>query len=341
MSETTTFPLPAVTRQWFVTVQDEMAQAITGHSEILEQLVITLLCREHALVEGPAGTAKWLAVESLGRCFGLTTSRLRCSPDLELKDFSGEGVSSDMWKGSFLVVDRFDRLAPKLRNVIQQAMHDRFVMEGAVRRDLIDPFVIYATRHRDDDQILPESNDPNQDRFLFQINIPYPNYHNEYQVAATKSGDVAEPPRQRFSSTELDAWRSLVRQIEVPPSVIHYAVRLVRATRVHEGENPDFIYEWVQQGAGTRAAHFLVLAAKARATLHGRAAATHDDVQTLTMPVLRHRIVTNRNARTNGIDSDRVIRRLLDEIPQRVVGDDKDPAPGDSLSFHNWVELKE
>lgn len=339
MSETTTLLLPAVTRQWFTTLQDEMAQTITGQVEILEQLLVTLLCREHAIVEGPAGTGKWLAVESLGRCFGLTTTRLRSSPDLEMNDLVGEGPSCGLWKSSFLLVDRFDRLAPKLRNAVQQAMHDRFVMDGEVRHELLDPFVVYATRHPNNDQLAPASDDSQQDRFLFQINIPYPSYCDEYRVAATKSGDAVDLPRQRFDSAELEAWRSLVRRIEVAPSVIHYAVRLIRATRVHEGENPDFIYEWVQQGAGPRATHFLVLAARARATLHGRAAATHEDVQALSFPILRHRIVTNQNARTNGIDSDRVIRRLLDETPTRVAGDEKEPAPGDSLTFHNWVAL--
>lgn len=337
MSETTTLLLPAATRQWFATVQDEIAKAVTGQQEILELLLITLLCREHALIEGPAGTGKWLAVESLGRCFGLETCRLRCSADLDYRDLEEEGASGRVWTASLLALDRFDRLSPKLRNVIQQAMQERVAPGTDEHRELLDPFVVYATRHRDDEQVAPESSEPYHDRFLFQINIPYPTYHDEFQVAATKSGDLAELPRERFCSSELEAWQSLVRRIETPPSVIHYAVRLVRATRVHEGENPDFIYEWVQQGAGPRAAHFLVLAAKARATLYGRGAAIHEDVRSLALPVLRHRIATNRNARTNGIDSDRVIRRLLDEIPPQVVGDDHEPAAGDSLTFHDWV----
>jgi MoxR-like ATPase len=119
--------------------------------------------------------------------------------------------------------------------------------------------------------------------------------------------------------------------------VVHYAVRLVRATRVHEGENLDFVYEWVHRGAGPRAAHYLVLAAKARATLLGRSTATHDDVRAMSLPVLRHRIVINQNARINGIGVNRVIQRLVAEVPPRIVGDDAIPASGQSFTFHDWI----
>jgi MoxR-like ATPase len=110
----------------------------------------------------------------------------------------------------------------------------------------------------------------------------------------------------------------------------------VRATRVHEGENPDFIYEWVQSGSGPRAVHGLVLAAKARALLTGRKLATHDDLRRMVLPALRHRIMTNQNARSNGITTDRVILRLLDEIPSHVVGDEVAPREGEAFTIHDW-----
>jgi MoxR-like ATPase len=343
MSETRTSVQPAQTQEWFSAIRKDLSQSVTGQAIILEQLLLTLICGEHALMEGSAGTAKWTAVESLGRCFGLVARRFRCSSDLELSDLVYQGAWNTIWGASLLLVDGFDRLPAKLRNLLQQGMSERVIEGSRQRLEIADPFVVYATRYRAEEHPPPERMEPYDDRFLFQINIPNPTYHEEFAVAATKSGNLnlANPPRQLLSIAELNAWRSLARSIEAAPSVVHYAVRLVRATRVHEGENPDFIYEWVHQGAGPRAAHFLVLSAKARATLFGRAVATHDDVRNLVLPVLRHRIITNRNARANGIDSDRVILRLLEEVPPRVVGDDSAPAPGVALTFHNWIPKDE
>ena len=304
---------PKQTQEWFAAIRNEMSQSVIGQTAMVEQLLLTLLCGEHALLEGVAGTAIWTAVESLGCYFGLTARRFRCSPDLEWNDVVDEGTWKAIWGASLLLVDGFDRLPGKLRNIVQQAMSDRVVDGRQGRFEVADPFVVYATRYRAEEVPQPERIEPYDDRFLFQINVPNPTYHEEYSVAATKSGEIAKPQGQLVSVAELTAWRALARTIEASPSVVHFAVRLARATRVHEAENPDFIYEWVHHGAGPRAAHFLVLSAKARATLYGRAAATHEDIRNVVLPVLRHRILTNRNARANGIDSDHVIRRLLQE----------------------------
>jgi MoxR-like ATPase len=172
---------------------------------------------------------------------------------------------------------------------------------------------------------------------MFEIDIPYPSYRDEFLLATERSGLPPAPVRQVLTWDQLAAWRSLALRVATPASVVHYAVRLVRATRVHEGENPDFVYEWVSQGVGPRGSHFLVLAAKVRATLWGRSQATHEDVRAVCLPVLRHRIHTNQNARANGIRADRVVRRLLEEVPPRVLGDDVPPREGEALTFHDWI----
>jgi MoxR-like ATPase len=331
--------LPVTTREWFAAIRNEMGKAVIGQPEMVEQLLLTLLCREHALVSGPAGTAKWLAIESLGRILGLETRRMRCSSDLTPEELLGRGAATDLWQSSLLFVDNLDRLSPKARNLVQQAMTERVVAGRTEQHSTPDPFVVFAARYHGEETTTRETDDPDDDRFMFQIEVPYPSYHEEFLVAAAKSGPVAEPMATVVTPDQLDAWRSLVKTIEAPPSVIHYAVRLVRATRVHEGENPDFVYEWVLQGAGPRAAHYLILAAKARATLLGRPNATHADVSSVCRPVLRHRILTNQNARANGIDSDRVVRRLLEEVPPRIVGDDALPAFGESFTFHDWIPV--
>jgi MoxR-like ATPase len=329
------------TQGWYAAIRDQLSRAVMGQTTVLEQLLLTLLCGEHALMEGGVGTAKWTAVESLGRCFGLTSRRFRCSADVELSDLLDEGAWATIWNTGLLLVDGFDSLGGKVRNIVQQAMSER-VMEAANQRIQVpDPFVVFASRYRAEEIPLPDRAEPYDDRFLFQINVPNPSYHEEYAVASVKSGLPHAMTETLLSKEDLFSWRATVREIVAPPSVVNYAVRLVRATRIHEGENPDFVYEWVHQGAGPRAAHFLVLSAKARATLYGRGTATHEDIRNLTLPVLRHRIITNRNARENGIDSDRVIRRLLEDIPPRVVGDDVPPTAGTSLTFHNWTAVED
>jgi MoxR-like ATPase len=305
---------PTTTRDWYSALRAEMAKVVIGQGEFVEQLLLTLLCREHALLEGPIGTAKWSAIEALGRCCGLTTRRIRCSPDLGWDELLGRGPAVDPWQASLLLVDNVDDLSAKARNLVQQAMCQRVVERQNQVSAVPDPFVVFATRYQTEAPVVEETADPLDDRFLFQIHVPYPTYDEEYCLAERKSGPVREEVARVVGISELNAWRSLIPRIEASPSVIDYAVRLVRATRVHEGENPDFIFEWVQQGAGPRAAHFLLLAAKARATTTGRATVSHDDIQAVCPPVLRHRILTNRNARVNGIGSDQVIRRLLQEV---------------------------
>lgn len=328
-----------VAQQRFAIVRAEMAKAVIWQAAIVEQLLLTLLCREHALLVGPPGSGKWRAVRTLGACFGLTCRRLRSSPDLSANDLSGTEALYQAWQTSLLLADDFDCLAPKVRHLIHQAMCERTIEKGNEQIQVPDPFVVFATRAHPDESAshaLPAS-EPGDDRFLFQITIPYPAYQEEFSLATTRNGMANREVQQVVSLSELNAWRSLVLAVEAPPSVVHYAVRLVRATRVHEGENPDFIYEWVQRGAGPRAALFLILGAKARATLFGRSTASDADVRALAEPVLRHRISTNRNARANGIDADRVIHRLLEEVPARIAGDDSIPASGAGFTFHDWV----
>jgi MoxR-like ATPase len=333
---------PQASQNWAGAARVEMAKAIVGQSEVIEQLLLTLLCREHSLLEGVPGTAKWLAVEALGQCCGLISRRIRSSPDLVVEDLLNRGEASDPWQSSLLLVDDVASLPPKVRNLVQQAMSEREVHARSERRVVPDPFVVFAAKypideHGTEEQVTTEQPNPFDDRFMFQIKVPYPTYHEEYVLAATKSGSASQPIRSVIGAQQLKVWQSWVPQVEVLPSVIHYAVRLVRVTRVHEGENPDFVYEWVLQGAGPRAAHYLILAAKARATLFGRSTALHEDVRSVCLPVLRHRILTNRNARSNGISPDRVIHRLIQEVPPQVLGDDAPLESGKAFTFHDWI----
>jgi MoxR-like ATPase len=315
----------------FDQVRGELAKTVVGQNAIVEQLMISLLSQGHCLFEGPPGAAKSLVAASLARVLGLTFDRIRCTPDLSPQDVVGLGVAptgSGEVPGpifaSIVLVDDFSRLSPKTDCIIQQAIQeDRVVLDGR-RHSLPDPFLVLATRYpdQDSDDLAREHHD---DRFMMKIAIGYPDYENEYELAEVMSSPAAEPLEQVVAPENVRTFRELARQAEAAPRVIHYAMRLVRSTRVHEGETPDFIYEWVDFGAGPRAAHYLVLAAKMRAALHGRSEASPADVQAVAHPVLRHRIIANRNARSNGVTVDRIIRRLLYETPERYDGDEQRP----------------
>jgi MoxR-like ATPase len=333
-------------------VRRAAARAVTGQPELIEQLLISVVCGAHSQLEGPAGVGKWLAVESLSRCLGLEVRKLRCSPDLTTDDLiasllaagqSGESVpeSGEPRFANIVCVDDDTQLPPRLRGLIQQAIQERVVDWRSQRWPLPEPFSLFATRYPREEEVGDTISDVHDDRFLFRIVVDFPPYHEEFELARSPAQSPQPAVPQVLSSREVCELQRRVCAVESPPPVVHYAVRLVRATRVHEGENPDFVFEWVQQGAGPRAVHGLVLAARARALLDGRSAATHADVHSVIGPVLRHRIITNRNARSSGITADRVIERLLDEIPPRVVGDDVPPRPGQAFTLHDWTPVAE
>jgi MoxR-like ATPase len=265
----------------------------------------------------------------------LRFDRVRCTPKLTPHDIVGLGAVPDGGHevagpifANIVLVDDFSRLSPSSDALIQQAIQDnRIVLDGR-RHSLPDPFMILATRYPEIEAAdsIVEHHD---DRFMMKVSFAYPAYDEEYALAEKLA--VPEPIEleQVVAKEDLAAFRRLTSHIVAPPHVIHYALRLVRATRIHEGDTPDFIYEWVDFGAGPRAAHHLTLAAKIRAGLYGRGEATTEDIKSVVHPILRHRIITNSNARSTGVTVDRVIRRLLYEVPERQEGDDRAPGPLD------------
>ena len=319
-------------RQSFEQIRHELSKTLIGQDAVVEQLMIALLAEGHCLFEGPPGVARSLAAASLARVLGLTFDRIRCTPDLTPHDIIGLGAAPQGTGevpgpifANIVLVDDFTRLRPRSDALIQQAIQqDQIVLDGR-RYVLAEPFLLLATRYPDNEELDPIT-EHHDDRFMMKVAIGYPEYDDEFELAEVMSSADVGPPEQVVASHDLQAFRDVARHVEVAPPAVHYALRLVRATRVHEGETPDFVYEWVEFGAGPRAAHYLVLAAKTRAALHGRNEVDHDDIKAVAHPVLRHRIITNRNARSNGVTVDRVIRRLLYDTPERAPGDEAPPA---------------
>ena len=227
-----------------------------------------------------------------------------------------------------------NRTPPKTQAALLESMQEK---PGHHRRRAATrcrtPFFVLATQNpieQEGTYTLPEAQ---QDRFMFKVFVDYPNYAEEYEVAAsTTSGDPAAVDAV-LSGEDIAKIQKLVRRVPVPPHVVHYALRLVRATRVTEKEGvPDFVPELLSWGAGPRAVQYLLLGAKAKAVMSGRSYATAGDVRSIAHPVLRHRIITTFNAESNGVTSDVVVDKLIEAVPERHEEDELAPELGAAFS---------
>lgn len=320
-------------------IRAELGKVIVGQDSVIEQLLIAIFAQGHCLLEGVPGLAKTLMVSTLAKGLKLQFSRIQFTPDLMPSDITGtEVIQEDKATGTrafrflqgpifanIILADEINRTPPKTQAALLEAMQERQVTIGGTRHPLPAPFFVLATQNpieQEGTYTLPEAQ---QDRFMFKIFVSYPSYDEEFRIAEATTSTVNAVVSEVLSGEDILRLQKLVRQVPAAPHVIHYALRLVRATRVHEGETPSFVKEWVSWGAGPRGMQFLLLGAKARAILQGRFHASVDDIKAVALPVLRHRVITNFNAESAGMTSDKVILRLLEEIPARREGDEITP----------------
>ncbi len=307
----------------------EIAKVIVGQDEVVDQLLIALFCRGHAVLVGVPGLAKTLLINTLARALGLTFSRIQFTPDLMPADITGsELIERDPGTGSLtmrfvhgpvfanmILADEINRTPPKTQAALLEAMQEQQVTVGGKRLPLPRPFFVLATQNpieQEGTYPLPEAQ---LDRFLFMINVGYPSADEEFDIVrATTTGKPAEVKTVLNSDQVLDL-QELVRKVPVADHVIRYALQLVRLTRRGEGGVPAFINEFVNWGAGPRASQALVLAGKARALLRGRNHVSTDDIKAVAQPVLRHRIVTNFNAEAEGMRADQIVAKLIESVP--------------------------
>jgi MoxR-like ATPase len=216
-----------------------------------------------------------------------------------------------------ILADEINRTPPKTQAALLEAMQERQVTVGRTRHKLADPFFVLATQNpieQEGTYPLPEAQ---QDRFMFKVFVRYPNFTEEFEIARRTTALQTEEVKPVLDAEEILELQRLVRKVPVTDHIIEYVLALVRQTRVGEGNVPGFVGDWLQWGAGPRAVQFLILGAKARALLNGRAHVQVDDVQALALPVLRHRLLTNFTAASEGITTDTVISRIVEETPTR------------------------
>ncbi len=320
-------------------VRTELGKIIVGQSEVLEQLMIAIFAQGHCLLEGVPGLAKTLMVSTLAKTFNLKFNRIQFTPDLMPSDITGtEVIQEDRVSGTrefkflegpvfsnIILADEINRTPPKTQAALLESMQEKQVTIGGHRHPLPAPFFVLATQNpieQEGTYTLPEAQ---QDRFMFKVFVQYPNYDEEYTIAQTTTADMVPDVSQVLEGKDILKLQKMVRRVPVAPHIIHYALRLVRSTRVRDEDAPEYVKDTVSWGAGPRGMQYLLLGGKARAILEGRYYVTTEDIRAVAHPVLRHRVITNFNAESSGITSDHVIDQLLENIPDRNEGDQVAP----------------
>ena len=306
----------------------EVGKAVVGQEQVVEELLLAILAGGHALLEGVPGLAKTLLVRTLAEATGLSFRRIQFTPDLMPSDILGtEVLEEDHATGrrffkfnrgpvfaQMVLADEINRTPPKTQAALLEAMQEGAVTYGGTTHALERPFFVLATQNpieQTGTYPLPEAQ---LDRFLLYIRVDYPSLEEEKQVLSRTTGVPAAAPRAVAGAADILAAQALVREVPVSEALVDYAARLVRASRPADTE-VAYVREWVRWGAGPRAGQGMILAAKARALLHGRLAVTLEDLRAVAAPVLRHRVLTNFRAEGEGVTPDDVTRALLAQVP--------------------------
>jgi MoxR-like ATPase len=324
--------LQAVERleQAYRRITAELGKIIIGQKSVIEELLISLFANGHCLLVGVPGLAKTLMIHTLAEALNLSFSRVQFTPDLMPADITGtEVIQEDKATGTrdfkflkgpifanVVLADEINRTPPKTQAALLEAMQEHQVTVGGDRHKLPEPFFVLATQNpieQEGTYPLPEAQ---LDRFMFNIYVDYPSEDEEFEIVRQTTADRKPVVEKVLSCEDVLSLQQIVRKVPVADHVIRYAMQFSRLTRREKGDVPGFIKSYVSWGAGPRASQYLILGAKARAMLQGRAYVSTEDVRAVALPVLRHRIITNFNAEAEGVKPDDIIRRLAEAIPQ-------------------------
>jgi MoxR-like ATPase len=309
-------------------ILSEIRKKIIGQDEVVEQVLLSLFVGGNSLLVGAPGLGKTLLIRTVADVLDLSFSRIQFTPDLMPSDITGTDlIQEDPQTGRRLMVfekgpvfanivlaDEINRTPPKTQAALLEAMQEHRVTVQGTTYELGEPFHVFATQNPielEGTYPLPEAQ---LDRFMFEIEIDHLAEDEELQVVRATTGIQKAEFRNAVTAEDLLAFQRLVRRIPVPDAVLRYAVALVRASRPRGDDPPDFVERWVQYGASVRAAQYLVLGAKARALTLGRYTPSFDDVRALAQPVLKHRVLLNFHAESEGRTSAEVVQMLADHV---------------------------
>jgi len=331
MSDTSPNDIAAVEKcaDAYTRLKDELSKVIVGQNDVIEEVLIAMLARGHALLEGVPGLAKTLLISSLAEALDLSFKRIQFTPDLMPSDVTGTDVIQEdpntrerayrFLSGpifaNMILADEINRTPPKTQAAMLEAMQERQVSAGGTIHALPSPFFVLATQNpleQEGTYPLPEAQ---LDRFLLYVRVEYPSGAEEWEIARRVTTGQMGKISPCFNGDQILEMQDLVTKVPVSDQVLGYAWALVRSSRPGTEEAHDFVNQWISWGAGPRGVLTLVMAAKARALLNGRHHATVEDVQAIAKPALRHRIAGNYAAQANDMDSEKLIDMLLEAVP--------------------------
>jgi len=305
----------------------EISKRIVGQQEIIDHILIALLCRGHTLLVGVPGLAKTLLIKSIAELLDLNFSRIQFTPDLMPSDITGTEIIEEdhntgkrefrFFKGpvfgNIILADEINRTPPKTQAALLEAMQEHNVTTAGQTYILEEPFFVLATQNpieQEGTYPLPEAQ---LDRFMFNIKIDYPDHEEEVEIVKSTTSGIDNELNIIINRGDLLLYQDLVRRVPIADNVIEFAVDLVSKTRPQSDKAFAAVSGWIEWGAGPRASQYLVLGAKAKAVLDGRPAPEIDDIKAMARPVLRHRLITNFNAEAEGLSTDDILSILLED----------------------------
>jgi len=305
----------------------EISKRIVGQQEIIDHILIALLCRGHTLLVGVPGLAKTLLIKSIAELLDLNFSRIQFTPDLMPSDITGTEIIEEdhntgkrefrFFKGpvfgNIILADEINRTPPKTQAALLEAMQEHNVTTAGQTYILEEPFFVLATQNpieQEGTYPLPEAQ---LDRFMFNIMIDYPDHEEEVAIVKSTTSGIDNELNIIIDRGDLLLFQDLVRRVPIADNVIEFAVDLVSKTRPQSDKAFAAVSGWIEWGAGPRASQYLVLGAKAKAVLDGRPAPEIDDIKAMARPVLRHRLITNFNAEAEGLSTDDILSILLED----------------------------
>ncbi len=317
-------------REAYANVQNELSKVVVGQSDVIQEIMIAIFTRSHALLVGVPGLAKTLMISTLAQTLQMSFKRIQFTPDLMPSDITGtEVIYSDQATGekqfkflpgplfaNIVLADEINRTPPKTQAAMLEAMQERRVTVGGNTYTLPKPFFVLATQNpleQEGTYPLPEAQ---LDRFMFLINVGYPSTEDELQIMRMGTGQPGEQPQPVLSVDQILFIQETVKLIPVSEHVYRYAQKIVACTRPKEADALDCCKKYLSFGAGPRASLSLIIAAKAHALIQGQVYVSCANVAAVALAVMRHRIAVNFTAQSEGITSDDIVRMILEKIPQ-------------------------
>lgn len=316
----------------YAVIRDELSKIIVGQDEVIEQLLIAMFCQGHCLLVGVPGLAKTLLIRSLAELLSLKFKRIQFTPDLMPSDITGTEIIQEdpvtkerAFKflpgpifANIILADEINRTPPKTQSALLESMQEHRVTVGDKTYRLEEPFFVLATQNpieQEGTYPLPEAQ---LDRFMFMVLVDYPSRDEELQIMKTTTGLHEAELRKVMGAEEIIRLQEIVRKVPVAEHIFEFSADIVRSTRPNTEESAPFVNDYVSWGAGPRACQYLILGGKARAILNARYHVTTEDIRAVAHPVLRHRIITNYNAESEGISSDMIIDQILKLVEKQA-----------------------